>query len=110
MLIICDKCNKDTEARVTKIAPHRIQCEHCGHLLEKVNKFTLDSLVREKKFVVEQKKAFAFFCDNDKAVLPGILTKDPNGKLFVKCAKCSSKMNVSEFMINQFRDIIQVQR
>lgn len=110
MILICSKCNKDTEARVTKSSPHRIVCEHCGNFLENVSNFTLDSLVREKKFVTEQKKAFSFFCDNDKAILPGILAKDDAGKPYVKCAKCSSKMNVSEFMLNQFRDIVQVQR
>lgn len=108
MNVICNNCGKDTTATVTRTAPHKVICEHCSEPIENISSFVIASLVRDKKFAIETKKAFAFYCDHDKQRLPGVLAQDTNGQSYVKCSKCNNKMAVSEFMISQFKEINKI--
>lgn len=108
MNITCTECGKDTTAQVTKTPPHKVVCEHCHGEIRNVSPFTLKSLVREKKFATTEKKAFTFFCDNDKEHLPGTLAKDAKNQDVIKCTKCGNPMKVSQFMISQFKEISKV--
>lgn len=99
MNVICTKCHKEQEARVSKATPHRVTCIHCGEVIGGINEFTVRSLVSQKKFVDEEKGQFSFFCENCNGVFRGHLQKDDD-KSWVKCPSCGKKMpNVSDFTI-----------
>jgi Zn finger protein HypA/HybF involved in hydrogenase expression len=103
MLITCDKCNNQVEAAVTAKAPHRVICPKCKKQIDSITQFVIGSLVRDRKFIAEEKEAFSFYCEKDKGSFPGVLKKDANGKDIVNCSKCGTKMNVTEFMILQLK-------
>lgn len=103
MLITCDKCNRQVEALVTAKPPHKVMCPECNKQIDAVTPFVVNALIREKKFVVDKKEAFSFYCDKDKGYYPGVLTKNEGKRSIVVCSKCGTKMNVTEFMITQLK-------
>ena len=106
MNVLCLKCHKEQEARITREKPHRVVCSHCGSEIEGLNSFIMRSLVDQKKFVNEEKSGFSFHCDICKGVYKGVVQKDSK-QPWVKCTNCGEKMpNVSDFMIRQMGGII----
>lgn len=105
MNILCPKCHREQEARVTREKPHRVLCSHCDTEIEGLSNFLLKTLIDQKKFVNEEKSGFSFHCENCRGIYKGILQKDPKNP-WVKCSKCGEKMsNVSDFMIRQMGGI-----
>lgn len=97
MIITCNHCHKEQEARVTRTPPHRVVCAYCSERVEGVNDFTVRSLVAQKRFVAEEKGQFSFFCETCKGIKRGHLQKDEKAP-WVKCTGCGEKMsNVSDF-------------
>lgn len=105
MLIICNHCYTEQEARVSKEKPHKILCQKCGKVVDNINNFMINSLVAQKKFVTEEKGGFSFHCTSCNGVHKAVLVKTSEGN-WAKCTNCEAKVeNVSDFMLRQMNSL-----
>ena len=101
MLMLCDKCNQQDEAKLDSESD-KVICGACGGEITNVSSFTKASMRRSREFITAKKEAFSFSCDRCQKVQRGVLNKE---KTAVLCAVCNQKLNVSAYMLKAFVDL-----
>jgi len=94
MLILCDKCNKTTDAKINKKTDQPI-CMDCGEVIEKITKFAVNAMKNNREYYEESKQSFTFPCPKCNERRQGLVAQSGNR---VVCSVCSEEMNVSPFM------------
>lgn len=104
MYITCDACNKQTEARITESAPHKVICEHCGQQVRAVTDFVIRQLIHSKSFIKTTPPTLSTACGICQTIRPVILKKDNQNRLKPYCLVCGNHMqNVTSHMLKQMK-------
>lgn len=101
MLILCNKCNNTTDARLNK-KTEKVICMKCGEEITAVTPQTVNALKNMKEYLEEGKQSFTFQCNKCKERKPGLVTYDGTK---VVCASCGEEMQVSLFMKQTMKDL-----
>lgn len=96
MLVLCDRCNQQNDAKMNP-ETEEVICSECGEIITNISSFTKQSMKSRREFTAKKKQAFSFNCEKCKKIQGGVLSKD---KTKVLCSKCGSVLNVSAFMLN----------
>lgn len=94
MLVLCDKCNQTTDARVDKKSGLPM-CSDCGEVIEKITPQAVNAMKNMHEFVDKGKQSFSFPCQKCNERRQGLVTQD--GKSVI-CSACGETLNVSPFM------------
>ncbi len=94
MLILCDKCNKTTDAKLRK-ETELVICSDCGQQIENVTSFIVNAMRSSREFIEEKKQSFSFPCKPCAMRTSGLVTLD--GKQVI-CTECGGELGVSPFM------------
>lgn len=94
MLILCDKCNKTTDAKLRK-ETEVVICGDCGQQIENITQFIVNAMRTNREFIEEKKQSFSFPCKSCGQRQSGLVTLD--GKQVV-CSVCEEELQVSPFM------------
>lgn len=94
MLVLCDKCNRTTDARVNKKTGEPI-CMECGGVITKITAQAVNAMKNLREYLEEGKQSFSFPCSKCKERRAGLVTMAGDK---VVCQVCGEEMNVSPFM------------
>ena len=94
MLILCDKCNQTTDARINKKTGKPI-CSDCGEVIERITPQAVNAMKNLRQYVEDEKQSFAFACQKCAECRQGLVSRE---KDVVVCSVCGEILNVSPFM------------
>jgi hypothetical protein len=94
MLILCDKCNQTTDAKLDKATEVPL-CSDCGEVIEKITPFAVNAMKSNREFVDKGKQSFSFPCQTCSERRQGLVAQDGNS---VVCTGCGEDLGVSPFM------------
>lgn len=94
MLVLCDKCNQTTDAKIDKTSELPL-CSDCGEVIEKITPFAINAMKSNREYVDKGKQSFAFPCHKCNERRQGLVAQDGES---VVCTGCGEALNVSPFM------------
>jgi ribosomal protein L34E len=100
MLILCDKCNQTTDAKINKKTGKPI-CADCGEVIERITSFAINAMKNNREYVEDMKQSFAFPCQKCAERRQGLVSQAKNE---VVCSVCGEPMKVSPFMRETMKD------
>lgn len=94
MLVLCDKCNQTTDAKLDKTIELPV-CSDCGEVIEQITKFAVNAMKTNREYIDKGKQSFSFPCQTCNERRQGLVTQDG---LEVVCTGCGNVLGVSPFM------------
>jgi len=101
MLILCNRCNNTTDARLNK-KTGKVICMNCSEEITAVTPQTINALRNMREYLEESKQSFAFQCDKCKERKQGLVARDG---VKVVCGTCGEEMQVSSLMRQTMKDL-----
>jgi len=101
MLILCDQCNRQVDAKVDKDAD-KVVCPECRAEVTNITKFAFEHMKRNREYLVENKKSFSFPCKKCNIRTGGVVKRDGSA---VVCTVCGSPQEVAPFMVLTMKNL-----
>lgn len=101
MLMLCNRCNQTTDARLNK-KTNKVICTNCGEEITAITSQTVKALRAMKEYVEEKKQSFSFQCNKCGDRKQGVVLADGSK---VVCTVCGEELNVSPLMRQSMKDL-----
>lgn len=94
MLVLCDKCNRQVDAKINK-ETNKPVCPECRANIDNLTSFAFNAMKNNREYLVDNKQSFMFPCKKCNGRRGGVVKQDGSA---VICVECKEALEVSPFM------------